>query len=97
MSAPLKSCRALAIALCWVATASGYGAQAAEKTTKPAVKVRISQSAVSARSTILWSAQELGLFAKHGVEAEVVYLRSSPMQMTALSTGEVQFAASGGS
>jgi hypothetical protein len=28
---------------------------------------------------------------------EVVYLRSSPLQMTALSTGEVQFAASGGS
>ncbi len=97
MRAPLKSCRALTIALCWVATASGYGAQAAEKTTKPTVKVRISQSAVGARSTILWSAQELGLFAKHGVEAEVVYLRSSPIQMTALSTGEVQFAASGGS
>ncbi len=68
-------------------------AQAAQKS----VKVRISQSAVSARSTVLWIAQERGLFAKHGIEMEVIYLRSSPLQMTALATGEVQFASSGGS
>jgi ABC-type nitrate/sulfonate/bicarbonate transport system substrate-binding protein len=37
------------------------------------------------------------MFAKHGVEMEVIYLRSSPLQMTALATGEVQFASSGGS
>jgi NitT/TauT family transport system substrate-binding protein len=51
---------------------------------------------VSARSTILWIAQERGLFAKHGIEMEAIYLRTSPLQMTALATGEVQFAASGG-
>ena len=68
-------------------------AQAAQKN----VKVRISQSAVSARSTVLWIAQERGLFAKHGIDMEVIYLRSSPLQMTALATGEVQFASSGGS
>lgn len=61
------------------------------------VRVRISQSAVSARSTVLWIAQERGLFAKHGVDMEVIYLRSSPLQMTALATNEVQFASSGGS
>ena len=73
-------------------------AQAAQGPAKPApAKVRISQSALAARSTVLWIAQEKGLFAKHGVDMEVVYLRSSPLQMTALSTGEVQFAASGGS
>ena len=72
-------------------------AQTPQKTGNPAAtKVRISQSAVSARSTILWTAQELGLFAKHGVDAEAIYLRTSPLQMTALATGEVQFAASGG-
>lgn len=73
-------------------------AQSLQKSAKPDnVKVRISQSAVSARSTVLWIAQELGLFAKHGIEMEVIYLRSSPLQMTALATGEVQFASSGGS
>jgi len=97
MGALLRISRALAMALCCIATEPWHGAQAAEKSAKPAFKVRISQSAVSARSTILWSAKDLGLFAKHGVEAEVVYLRSSPIQMTALGTGEVQFAASGGS
>jgi NitT/TauT family transport system substrate-binding protein len=73
-------------------------AQIPTKAAKPALsRVRISQSAVAARSTVLWIAQEKGLFAKHGVDVEVVYLRSSPLQMTALSTGEVQFASSGGS
>jgi ABC-type nitrate/sulfonate/bicarbonate transport system substrate-binding protein len=74
-------------------------AQAAQSTSKnlTPTKVRISQSAVAARSTVLWIAQERGLFAKHGVDMEVVYLRSSPLQMTALSTGEVHFASSGGS
>ncbi|HEY3151709.1 MAG TPA: NrtA/SsuA/CpmA family ABC transporter substrate-binding protein [Candidatus Binatia bacterium] len=75
-----------------------HAAQALPKIAKPApTRVRISQSAVAARSTVLWIAQERGLFAKHGVDMEVVYLRSSPLQMTALSIGEVQFAASGGS
>lgn len=73
-----------------------WAAQAPQKTGKPATKVRISQSAVGARSAILWTAQELGLFAKYGVDLEAVYLRTSPLQMTALATGEVQFAASGG-
>lgn len=75
---------------------SSAAAQIPQKGGKSVAKVRISQSAVSARSTILWTAQELGLFAKHGVDVEAVYLRTSPLQMTALSTGEVQFAASGG-
>ena len=75
-----------------------HAAQTLQKTGKTAAtKVRISQSAVSARSTILWTAQELDLFAKHGVDLEAIYLRTSPLQMTALATGEVQFAASGGS
>ena len=85
----------LLLALCFCQ--SLYAAQTPQKSGKPAApKVRISQSAVSARSTILWTAQELGLFAKHGVDLEAIYLRTSPLQMTALATGEVQFAASGG-
>jgi NitT/TauT family transport system substrate-binding protein len=72
-------------------------AQPAQKAKPALAKIRISQSAVAARSTVLWIAQEKGLFAKHGIDMEVVYLRSSPLQMAALATGEVQFAASGGS
>jgi ABC-type nitrate/sulfonate/bicarbonate transport system substrate-binding protein len=59
-------------------------------------KLRISQSAVNARSAILWIAQGQGIFAKHGVEVETIYLRNSNLQMAALATGDVQIASSGG-
>jgi len=59
-------------------------------------RVRVSQSAVNTRSAILWIAQGQGLFAKHGIEVETIYLRSSNLQMAALATGEVQISNSGG-
>jgi len=81
-----------------IAGAPLHAAQPSTKSAKlPTAKLRISQSAVSARSTVLWIAHELGMFAKHGIDMEVVFLRSSPLQMTALATGEVHFASSGGS
>ena len=72
-------------------------AAAAPTTAKPALtKLRISQSAVNARSAVLWIAQGQGIFAKHGVEVETIYLRSSNLQMAALATGDVHIASSGG-
>lgn len=72
-------------------------AAAAPTTAKPApTKLRISQSAVNARSAVLWIAQGQGIFAKYGVEVETIYLRSSNLQMAALATGDVQIASSGG-
>lgn len=71
-------------------------AQPLTKSSKPLLKTRVSQSAISSRSAVLWIAHEQGIFAKHGVDVETIYLRTSPMQMTALGTGEVQFAATGG-
>ena len=59
-------------------------------------KLRISQSAVNARSAVLWIAQGQGIFAKHGLEVETIYLRNSSLQMAALATGDVQIASSGG-
>jgi len=60
------------------------------------LKVRVSQSAVNTRSAILWIAHGRGLFSKHGLEVETIYLRSSNLQMAALVTGEVQISNSGG-
>jgi NitT/TauT family transport system substrate-binding protein len=95
MTKRLSRCLIILFVICGYQTL--HAAQTSQKVGKPAApKVRISQSAVSARSTILWTAQELGLFAKHGVDVEAIYLRTSPLQMTALAIGEVQFAASGG-
>jgi len=75
---------------------STEAAQVTLKTTSPLVKIRISQSAVNTRSAILWIAQGQGLFAKHGLDVETIYLRSSNLQMAAMATGDVQFASSGG-
>jgi len=72
-------------------------AQVAPKTARPGLaKIRISQSAVNTRSAVLWIAHGQGIFAKNGLEAETIYLRSSNLQMAAMATGDVHFASSGG-
>lgn len=67
----------LAIALC-----------AAQVRAEP---IRIAYSGVSAAGTPLWLAKEEGIFAKHGLEADLVAVRSAPLQVTALVSNEVQF------
>ncbi len=72
-------------------------ASAPEKAGKAILpRVRVSQSAVNTRSAILWIADGQGLFAKHGIAVETIYLRSSNLQMAALVTNEVQISNSGG-
>jgi NitT/TauT family transport system substrate-binding protein len=58
-------------------------------------KVVISFAGVNPRQTPLWIAQEQNLFAKHGVEADVVYIRTGPIQVAAVSSGATQLAYSG--
>jgi NitT/TauT family transport system substrate-binding protein len=53
--------------------------------------IRIAYSGVSAAGTPLWLAKEEGIFAKHGLEADLVAVRSAPLQVTALVSNEVQF------
>ena len=47
-------------------------------------KLRISYSAVNATQAFLWVAQEKGIFAKHGLEGELLYINSGTMTMLAL-------------
>src|SRR5262245_47871352 len=56
-----------------------------------AEQIKIVYSGVSAAGTPLWLAKEEGIFAKHGLEADLVAVRSAPLQVTALVTNEVQF------
>jgi NitT/TauT family transport system substrate-binding protein len=58
-------------------------------------KVIISFAGVNPRQTPLWIAQEQRLFAKHGVDAEVVFIRTGPIQVAAVSSGATQLAYSG--
>jgi NitT/TauT family transport system substrate-binding protein len=53
--------------------------------------IRVAYSGVSAAGTPLWLAKEEGIFAKHGLEADLVTVRSAPLQVTALVSNEVQF------
>ena len=72
-------------------------AQPAEEGRKPTNRrVRISQSAISNNSAPLWVAQGQGFFTKYGLETEIIYVRSSTMQMAALTTGQVDVSITGG-
>jgi len=53
--------------------------------------IKVAYSGVSAAGTPLWLAKEEGIFAKHGLDADLVTVRSAPLQVTALVSNEVQF------
>jgi NitT/TauT family transport system substrate-binding protein len=53
--------------------------------------IKIAYSGVSASGTPVWLAKEEGIFTKHGLEADLVAVRSAPLQVTALVSNEVQF------
>ena len=56
-----------------------------------AEQIKIAYSGVSASGTPLWLAKEQGVFTKHGLEADLVTVRSAPIQVSALVSNEVQF------
>jgi NitT/TauT family transport system substrate-binding protein len=53
--------------------------------------IKVAYSGVSAAGTPLWLAKDEGIFAKHGLEADLVTVRSAPIQVSALVSNEVQF------
>lgn len=60
-----------------------------------APKIAISFAGMNPRQTPLWIAQEQGLFAKHGVDSDVVFIRTGPIQVAAVSAGATQIAYAG--
>lgn len=53
--------------------------------------IKVAYSGVSAAGTPLWLAKDAGIFARHGLEADLVTVRSAPLQVSALVSNEVQF------
>jgi len=53
--------------------------------------IKIAYSGMSASGTPVWLAKDEGVFARHGLEADLVAVRSAPLQVTALVSNEVQF------
>jgi NitT/TauT family transport system substrate-binding protein len=54
--------------------------------------VRIAHGAFSEKVVALWIGVEQGLFRKHGVNVEVINIRSGPLTMAALVSGDIQVA-----
>ncbi|MBI4491156.1 MAG: ABC transporter substrate-binding protein [Deltaproteobacteria bacterium] len=53
-------------------------------------KVVISHSGMNARYAHLWAARERGFFAKYGMDTDVVFVRSGPIQVASIVSGDVQ-------
>jgi ABC-type nitrate/sulfonate/bicarbonate transport system substrate-binding protein len=58
-------------------------------------KIAISFAGINPRQTPLWIAQEQGFFSKHGMDADVVFIRTGPIQVAAVSSGATQLAYAG--
>lgn len=61
----------------------------------PEEKVNFSYSSLSGPSTPLWVAKEAGLFSKHGIDAQLVYIVGGRVVIQAVLAGEVQMAIAG--
>lgn len=83
----LNFCRRFAISLL-VALALPAGLPAAER-------IRASYAAPNASQSPLWAAQARGLFAKYGLEVDLLYISSGSLNVQALVGNTVQFAAGG--
>jgi NitT/TauT family transport system substrate-binding protein len=60
------------------------------------VRINIGVASVSSSLLSLWSAEEQGIFAKHGVEAQLILIRGGPTLVASLVTGEIQAAFTSG-
>ena len=54
--------------------------------------VRIAHGAFSEKIAVMWIGAEQGIFLKHGVNVEVINIRSGPQTMAALVSGDIQVA-----
>ncbi|MGH7852048.1 MAG: ABC transporter substrate-binding protein [Candidatus Binatia bacterium] len=60
------------------------------------VRINIGAASVSSSALSLWVAQEQGIFAKHGVAAQLILIRGGSTLVASLLTGEIQMAFTSG-
>jgi NitT/TauT family transport system substrate-binding protein len=65
---------------------------AAESPERPLEKITIAYSSLSANMAPLWITHERGLFRKHGVDAQIVFIESGSTTVQSLASKEVAFA-----
>jgi NitT/TauT family transport system substrate-binding protein len=78
--------------LCGVFLCATRSAGAAE----PLQKVRLAYASITSAFAIPWIAKDAGIFRRHGLDVEIVYIASGPRTIQALVAGGVDIAAVGG-
>ena len=73
-----------------VATRSPVRAQTAEK-------LRVAYTVIAPTQASIWTAKEMGFYAKHGIDADLVLLVGAPLAVTALVAGETPIVHAGAS
>jgi NitT/TauT family transport system substrate-binding protein len=87
----LRSLSALACLLILLATAFLPASAHAQE------KLRVAYTVIAPTQATLWTAKELGLFAKHGLDVDLVLLVGAPLAVTALVSGETPIVHAGAS
>lgn len=52
-------------------------------------KIVLSHSGMNARQTALWIAHEQGFFTKYGLNTDLVFIRTAPIQVAAINAGQI--------
>ena len=60
------------------------------------VRVKIGTASFSSSTLSLWIAQEQGIFAKHGIEAQTILIRGGPTLVASLMAGDIDVAFTSG-
>src|SRR5262245_34746013 len=89
-SSPMRKAIPLGIGLCFLLTT--HWASAAESLQK----LRVAYAAVTAAFSIPWIAKEAGIFQRHGLDVELVYIASGSRAVQTLVGGSIDVAEIGG-
>ncbi len=81
--------RCFIVALVWLIPEIVYASVAP-------VRVNIGAASVSSSMLSVWAAQEQGIFAKHGIDAQLIVIRGGSTLVASLLTGEIQVAFTSG-
>ena len=63
----------------------------------PRDRIAVSYSAISPTFGVLWLAKEAGLFERNGLDAQMIFIQSSPTNIQALLNNDIQIAVAGSS
>jgi ABC-type nitrate/sulfonate/bicarbonate transport system substrate-binding protein len=76
--------KAIMLVILWCLPAAGFSQGKSDKVT-------ISHSAISGSQAVLWAIQDAGIFRKHDIESQIIYIGGGPPSIAGLVAGDVDF------